>query len=157
VVFPVEYGFIPQTWFNDNDPLDAMVLSYEPLEVGCIVKTRTIGALLMEDEEGEDPKILTVPTTDLRFDGYGNLNDVHPHKLKEIQEFFEVYKRLEPKKHVTFKAWSEAPEARRTVCQALDLYKKKHSSKSDVSPKWFNGTAALILRRVGQEVSRTSC
>jgi inorganic pyrophosphatase len=119
-----------------------MVLSYEPLEVGCIVKTRTIGALLMEDEEGEDPKILTVPTTDLRFDGYGNLNDVHPHKLKEIQEFFEVYKRLEPKKHVTFKAWSEAPEARRTVCQALDLYKKNIHQKVTCLP---SGLMELLL------------
>jgi len=67
VVFPVEYGFVPQTWFDDNDPLDIMVLSYEPLEVGCIVKARTIGALVMEDEKGEDPKILSAPTSDPRF------------------------------------------------------------------------------------------
>ena len=52
VVFPVDYGFVPQTWFDDNDPLDIMVLSYEPLEVGCIVKVRVIGALIVEDEEG---------------------------------------------------------------------------------------------------------
>ena len=64
VVFPVEYGFIPQTWFDDNDPLDIMVLSHEPLEVGCVVRTRVIGVLIMEDEEGGDPKILAVPTGD---------------------------------------------------------------------------------------------
>lgn len=58
VVFPVEYGFMPQTWFHDNDPLDIMILSYEPLEVGCIVKVRPIGVLIMKDEEGEDPKNL---------------------------------------------------------------------------------------------------
>lgn len=56
--------FIPQTWFIDKDPLDIMVLSYEPLEVGCIIKARTIGVLIMEDEEGEDPKILAVPVSD---------------------------------------------------------------------------------------------
>lgn len=104
VVFPVEYDFIPQTWFDDNDPLDIMVLSYEPLEVACVIKARVIGVLIMEDEEGVDPKILSVPVSDPRFDGFQDLSDVHPHKLREIQEFFEVYKRLEPKKWVKFKS-----------------------------------------------------
>jgi len=130
VVFPVEYGFVPQTWFNDNDPLDIMVLSYEPLEVGCVVKTRVIGALIMEDEEGEDPKILSVPTGDPRFDGYTDLDDVHPHKLLEIQEFFDVYKRLEPRKWVKFKAWKNADEAKKIVNYALNLYKQKLTPKT---------------------------
>ncbi len=52
VVFPVEYGFVSRTWFLDNDPLDIMILSYEPLKVGNIVKTRVIGVLIMEDEKG---------------------------------------------------------------------------------------------------------
>jgi len=129
VVFPVEYGFMPQTWFDDNDPLDMMVLSYEPLEVGCIVKARVIGALIMEDEEGEDPKILSVPTSDPRYDGYTALGDVHPHLLKEIQEFFETYKRLEPRKWVKFKAWKTPEEAKRIVTYAMELYKKKMVSK----------------------------
>ena len=103
-VFPVEYGFIPQTWFDDNDPLDILVLSYEPLEAGCLVKARTIEALIMEDEEGKDPKILSVPVTDPRFDGFNDLSSVHHHKLREIQESFEAYKRLEPEKWVKFKA-----------------------------------------------------
>jgi inorganic pyrophosphatase len=87
VVFPVDYGFVPQTWFDDNDPLDIMVLSYEPLEVGAIVKVRVIGALIVEDEEGEDPKILSVLVNDARFKGYKDLTDVHENKLIEIQEF----------------------------------------------------------------------
>ncbi|MGQ9743673.1 MAG: inorganic diphosphatase, partial [Candidatus Bathycorpusculaceae bacterium] len=77
VVFPVDYGFVPQTWFDDNDPLDIMVLSYEPLEVGCIVKVKVIGALIVEDEEGEDPKILSVLVNDARFEGYRDITDVH--------------------------------------------------------------------------------
>jgi len=125
VVFPVEYGFIPQTWFEDNDPLDAMVMSYEPLEVGCIVKARIIGVLVMEDEEGEDPKILSVPASDPRFDGYNDLTDVHPHKLREIQEFFEVYKRLEPKKWVKFKEWRNAEEAKKIVKYAITLFRQR--------------------------------
>jgi inorganic pyrophosphatase len=125
VVFPVEYGFIPQTWFEDNDPLDAMVMSYEPLEVGCIVKAQIIGVLVMEDEEGEDPKILSVPVSDPRFDGYNDLTDVHPHKLREIQEFFEVYKRLEPKKWVKFKEWRNAEEAKKIVKYAITLFRQR--------------------------------
>ena len=125
VVFPVDYGFIPQTWFDDNDPLDVMVLGYEPLEVGCLIKARTIGALILEDEEGEDPKILSVPIGDPRFDGYKDIADVHPHLLREIQEFFETYKKLEPKKWVKFKAWKNAAEAKKIVNYAIELYKKK--------------------------------
>lgn len=125
VVFPVEYGFIPQTWFDDNDPLDIMVLAYEPTEVGCIVKVRPIGVLILEDEEGEDPKILSVPVSDPRFNGVHDTTDVHPHLLREIQEFFEVYKRLEPKKWVKFKSWKNAEEAKRVINYSINLFKKK--------------------------------
>jgi inorganic pyrophosphatase len=125
VVFPVEYGFIPQTWYDDNDPLDIMVMSYEPLEVGCVVKVRPVGVLIMEDEEGEDPKVLSVPVNDPRFDGINDISDVHPHKLKEIQEFFETYKRLEPHKWVKFKTWKNAKEAKKIIEYSINIYKKK--------------------------------
>jgi len=129
VVFPVDYGFVPQTWFDDNDPLDIMVLSYEPLEVGCIIKARPVGVLIMEDEEGEDPKILSVPVSDPRFEGFRDITDVHPHKLREIQEFFEVYKRLEPHKWVKFKAWKNTQEAKKIINYSINLYKKKFPSE----------------------------
>jgi len=124
VVFPVEYGFIPQTWCRDNDPLDIMILSYEELEVGCIVKVKPIGALIMEDEGGEDSKILSVPISDPRFEGYENLSNVHSHLLKEIQEFFETYKRLEPKKWTRTKGWKDADEAKTIIINSIDLFKK---------------------------------
>ena len=129
VVFPVEYGFIPQTWYDDDDPLDIMVMSYEPLEVGCVVKVRPVGVLIMEDEEGEDPKVLSVPVNDPRFDGINDISDVHPHKLKEIQEFFETYKRLEPHKWVKFKTWKNADEAKKIIEYAINLYKKNKAKK----------------------------
>jgi len=132
VIFPVEYGFIPQTWFGDDDPMDIMILSYEPTEVGCIIQVRPIGVLIMEDEEGEDPKILSVPIRDPRFEGIRDLTDVHPHKLREIQEFFETYKRLEPKKWVKCKAWKNAEEAKKIVNYAINLYKEKKSSKGSL-------------------------
>jgi len=122
VVFPVDYGFVPQTWFDDGDPLDIMVLSYEPLEVGTIVKVRVIGALIVEDEKGEDPKILSVLVSDARFEGYKSINDVHSHQLIEIQEFFETYKRLEPHKWVRFKEWKNAEEARKIVNYSIKRF-----------------------------------
>jgi inorganic pyrophosphatase len=123
VVFPVEYGFVPQTWADDDDPLDIMVLSYEPLEVGCIVKARVVGALMIEDEKGTDPKILSVLVDDARFDGYDDIEDVHKIKLREIQEFFETYKRLEPHKWVKFKEWRNAGKAERIVEYAIKRHK----------------------------------
>lgn len=125
VIFPVEYGFVPQTLSDDNDPLDIMVLSYEPLEVGCIVKVRVIGALIIEDEHGDDPKILSVLVNDARFRGYNDIQDVHQHKLKEIQEFYETYKRLEPHKWVKFKEWKNAKDAMKIVDYSIIQFKNK--------------------------------
>ena len=124
VVFPVEYGFVPQTWFDDGDPLDIMALSYEPLEVGCIAKVRVIGALIIEDEEGVDAKILSVLVNDARFEGYNDITDIHTHQLKEIQEFFETYKRLEPHKWAKAKEWKNAQEAKEIVNYAMEKYRK---------------------------------
>ena len=124
VVFPVEYGFVPQTWFDDEDPLDIMVLSYAPLTVGCIVKVRVIGALILEDEEGLDTKILSVLVNDARFEGYREVSDVNKHQLIEIQEFFETYKRLEPHKWVKVCAWKNAEEAREIVSYAMEKYRE---------------------------------
>jgi inorganic pyrophosphatase len=129
VVFPVEYGFVPQTWFDDDDPLDIMALSYEPLEVGCLVKVRVIGALIIEDEKGIDPKILSVLINDARFDGYKDINDVHPHKLREIQEFFETYKRLEPHKWVKFREWRNAKEAMKIVEYSIKKFQELKSRR----------------------------
>ena len=124
VVFPVDYGFMPQTWCADNDPLDIMILTYEPFEVGCVIKTRPIGVLILEDEKGEDSKILSVPINDPRFKEFKDIKDVPKHLLKEIQEFFETYKRLEPKKWAKFKEWKNAKEAKKIINFALKLYKK---------------------------------
>ncbi|MFH1328776.1 MAG: inorganic diphosphatase [Candidatus Bathyarchaeota archaeon] len=124
VVFPVEYGFVPQTWFDDEDPLDIMAISFEPLEVGCIVKVRVIGALVIEDEEGLDTKILSVLVNDRRFEGYHEISDIHEHEIAEIQEFFETYKRLEKHKWARVKEWKNAKKAFETVEYAMEKYRK---------------------------------
>jgi inorganic pyrophosphatase len=124
VIFPVEYGFVPQTWYEDNDPLDIMAMSFEPLEVGAIARVRVIGALIIEDEKGIDPKILSVLVNDARFKGYKDISDVHKHELKEIEEFFETYKRLEPHKWTKIKGWKNATEAMEIVDNAIRNYRK---------------------------------
>ena len=130
VVFPVEYGFVPQTWFEDGDPLDIMVLSFAPLTVGCVVKVRTIGALIIEDEAGLDAKILSVLVNDARFEGYHDITDVHKHQLKEIQEFFETYKRLEPHKWAKVREWKNAKGAMEIVNYAMQKFRELNG-KSD--------------------------
>jgi inorganic pyrophosphatase len=130
VVFPVEYGFVPQTWFDDGDPLDIMAMSYEPLQVGCIVKVRVIGALIIEDEAGLDAKILSVLVNDLRFEGYKDISDIHKHQLIEIQEFFETYKRLEPHKWAKAREWKNAKEAMQIIDYSREKYRELDPDKT---------------------------
>jgi inorganic pyrophosphatase len=99
-----------------------MVLSFAPLTVGCVVKVRVIGALIIEDEAGPDAKILSVLVNDRRFEGYNDICDVHSHRLTEIQEFFETYKRLEPRKWAKTKEWKNAAEAKELVKAAMQKY-----------------------------------
>jgi len=129
VVFPVDYGFVPQTWADDDDPLDIMLMTYEPLEVGCLVKVRLIGALILEDEKGLDAKMLSVPVNDARFNGYIDIKDIHPHKLREIQEFFETYKRLEPSKWVKVREWKNVDDAKEIVKAALTKFYRIYPKK----------------------------
>ena len=99
-------------------------MSFEPLEVGAIARVRVIGALLIEDEKGLDPKILSVLENDARFEGYKDVSDVHKHELKEIEEFFETYKRLEPHKWTKIRGWKNASEAMEIVNTAIQRYRK---------------------------------
>lgn len=124
VVFPVEYGFVPQTVAEDGDPLDIMALSYEPLHVGTVAKVRVLGVLDMEDEKGLDHKIFSILMNDLRFEGYKDLTDVPEYQIKEIQEFFTTYKRLEPCKWAKVKCWKKADEAIKIVTAAMKNYRE---------------------------------
>ncbi len=130
VVFPVEYGFVPQTWYADGDPLDIMALTFEPLTIGAVARVRVVGALIIEDEAGPDAKILSVLVNDARFRGYNDISDVHEHQLVEIQEFFETYKRLEPHKWAKTKGWKNAAEAMEIVKKAMADYREHENQKS---------------------------
>ena len=126
VYFPFEYGTMPQTMSEDGDPLDIVLLASEPTFPGCIVKARPIGVLLMEDEAGIDNKIIAVPKTKLdpRWANVNNYTDLSEHQQKEIKEFFETYKRLEPNKWVKITGWDTVEKAKEIIKKSVEKYGK---------------------------------
>ncbi len=118
--FPFEYGFVKDTLGEDGDPLDCVLLATFPTFPGCIVKARAIGILEMEDEAGIDTKILAVPIEkiDPRFAEIKDIKDLPEHTKKEIKEFFETYKRLEPGKWVKLKDFKGKEVAERMIEEA---------------------------------------
>jgi inorganic pyrophosphatase len=97
-VYPADYGFIPETLGEDGDPLDALVLLEDPTFPGCWVHARVVGVFWMEDEKGQDAKVICVPFGDPRWDQVADIDDVPNLMLAEIQHFFNVYKMIEPDK-----------------------------------------------------------
>ena len=114
VHYPGDYGFIVGTKCGDGDPLDVLILVEEPTFPGCRVRVRPIGVLFMEDEEGEDEKILAVPEGDPRYAEVNDLDDLPQHWLAEVENFFATYKTLEGKAASTGE-WKGAKDA----CLAL--------------------------------------
>jgi inorganic pyrophosphatase len=110
VHYPTDYGFIPETLAEDGDPLDVLVIVEEPTFPGCHVRMRPVGTLVMSDEKGKDEKILGVLVDDPRFEGITELEQVHPHWLREIENFFATYKTLQ-KKIVTIEGWQPRDKA----------------------------------------------
>jgi inorganic pyrophosphatase len=97
VAYPYDYGFIPNTLADDGDPLDGMVIMDQPTFPGCVITARPIGMLEMIDGGDRDEKILCVPDKDPRYTQVKSLQDIAPHRLEEIAEFFKTYKNLEKK------------------------------------------------------------
>jgi len=96
--YPAEYGYLDGTLALDGDPLDVLVLVTNPTFPGCVINTRIIGVMLMVDNGEQDEKLIGVPTKDPRWNHVNSLEDIAPHTLKEIENFFLRYKDLENKK-----------------------------------------------------------
>ncbi len=124
VVMPSDYGLIPRTYFEDGDAIDVIVLISEPTFPGCVVTARPIGVLRMKDEKGPDDKILAVASKDPFFHGVYSLEDVYPHTLEEIAEFFKTYKGLEYGKKVEVIGWDSKEEAFKCITHAMRLYEE---------------------------------
>jgi inorganic pyrophosphatase len=95
--YPFDYGFVPQTLWDDGDALDVVLLTTQPLAPGILVHARPIAVLPMIDGGDKDEKILAVPASDPRFADIKDLSDVNKHTLKEISHFFLTYKQLQKK------------------------------------------------------------
>jgi inorganic pyrophosphatase len=123
VHYPTDYGFIDNTLAEDGDPLDILVVVEEPTFPGCYLRARPIGALIMSDEKGLDEKILAVPMDDPRFDGIDDLTQLHPHWLREIENFFATYKTLQ-RKVVTIQGWEERAVAWEIIRRTQERFKQ---------------------------------
>ena len=112
--YPANYGFIPNTLSEDRDPCDCMVLSQVPVAPSAVIRCRPIGALLMEDENGVDEKIIAVPVDELNpfYDDIGELTDLPPIFRDQIEHFFRHYKDLERGKWVKLTGWADREKAR---------------------------------------------
>src|SRR6478735_6370123 len=123
--YPGNYGFIPHTLSGDGDPCDVLVANTRAVAPGAVMSVRPVGVLVMEDNAGEDEKIIAVPSRHLtmRYDRVENYTDLPDITLSQIQHFFEHYKDLEPGKWVKMVGWGNCTEARQLIVDAIERAK----------------------------------
>ena len=122
--YPTNYGYIPQTISDDGDPVDVLVITPFPIQVGAVVRCRTIGVLQMDDEAGGDAKLLALPLDKL-YPPYRHIQspqDLPEEELARIKHFFEHYKDLEKGKWVKVKGWEDAQAARKEILDSAKRY-----------------------------------
>lgn len=120
--YPGNYGFVPHTLSDDGDPIDVLVCNTRQLVPGCVINVRPVGVLIMEDNAGQDEKIIAVPSHALtsRYDEVKTHTDLPNITLQQIEHFFEHYKDLEPGKWVKIGDWRGVEDARRLIVEAID-------------------------------------
>ncbi len=124
--YPCNYGFIPQTLSGDGDPADVLVACQYPLIAGSVIAVRPVGVLMMEDEGGQDEKIVAVPVSKLTplYDHVKSLADLPESLINQIKHFFEHYKDLEKGKWVKVTGWGDAAKAEALIMEAIENAKK---------------------------------
>ena len=128
--YPANYGFIPQTLGGDGDPVDVLVYAQHAVMAGAVICARPIGVLIMEDDGGQDEKILAVPTDKMHpmFSTVKEYTDLPKILLEEIEHFFTHYKDLEKGKWVKIKGWEGADKARALILEGVENAKKKKAA-----------------------------
>ncbi len=122
--YPMNYGLVPQTYFDDGDPLDILVICSIDVEPLCVLDAKVIGIMHMEDENGIDDKILSVVANDPAYNHINDLKDIPQHHMDELKNFFESYKALENKKVKVGNMYGKN-KAYECVLRSMDLYKEK--------------------------------
>jgi len=119
--YPFNYGFIPQTEGEDGDPLDALVVTEEPVYPMSVIRSRPVGVLLMEDEKGPDAKIVALPSrgVDPNYAETDDVSQLPEFTRKQIEHFFQHYKESEPGKFVMLEGWKNHRQAELLVKQAI--------------------------------------
>jgi inorganic pyrophosphatase len=128
VHYPGDYGLIPRTLHEDNDPLDVLVMIKEPTFTGCLIDVRPVGVLTMLDKGEPDDKILAVPCDDPAHGEYFDIADLPQHYLREIEHFFAIYKDLEGKR-VEILGWQKSEVAMRVIEESIERYAKQYLSQ----------------------------
>jgi inorganic pyrophosphatase len=125
--YPGNYGFVPHTLSDDGDPCDVLIANTRAIVPGAIMNVRPVGVLVMEDEAGQDEKIIAVPSSKLtqRYDGVENYTDLPDITIKQIEHFFAHYKDLEPNKWVKILRWGDAAEARAMIEAGIERAKNE--------------------------------
>jgi inorganic pyrophosphatase len=127
VVYPTDYGFVPETLAPDGDTLDVLICVSEPTFPGCVIKCRMIGLFDMEDEHGLDSKLLCVPCNDPLWSTLERLEDVPLQLRSEIGHFFAIYKDLEPEKESMVKGWRDQEAAIEELKRARRRYAEEQA------------------------------
>ena len=122
VRYPADYGFVPSTLTGRGDPLDIVVAAYDPAFPGCVVRPRPIGTLHIADSKGEEHNVLALPDHGPRFADILTLEDLPEQNLREIEEFFEVYKRLEGDEKVEIRGWLALDETHELIRECAKAY-----------------------------------
>lgn len=125
---PFDYGFVPQTLWEDGDALDVVLLTTAPLFPGCMVTVRPVAIMTMIDAGDSDVKIIAVPEADPRFANVKDLPDINPHTIKEMEHYFSTYKQVQ-KKIVEVKGFEGAEKAKEAFKKSIELYKAKFPTK----------------------------
>jgi inorganic pyrophosphatase len=122
VVYPTDYGFVPDTLAPDGDPLDVLVCVSEPTFPGCMVPSKVIGLFRMADEKGEDPHVVCVPCSDPGWNHLDEVTDMPAQLRAEITHFFTVYKDLDPDRHSEVKGWGDRAAGLATLEEARQQF-----------------------------------
>ena len=126
--YPFDYGFVPRSYWEDDDALDVLVLTTFPLLSGILVRVRPVAVMEMIDGGDSDNKIIGVPVNDPRWDEVQDLKDINKHTLKEIEHFFSTYKKIQ-NKEVEVKGFKDKASAQADFEKSLKLYKEKFPNK----------------------------